>query len=307
MRTRHLLSLRDLSIDELREVLALALRMKREGQGQPLAGKTLALVFEKPSLRTRVSFDVAMHQLGGHTVYLGPREVGLGVREPVRDVARVLSQMVDAVAARVHEPAVLDELAGFSTIPVINALSSGEHPCQALADLITIQEHRGDLEGLTLAYIGDGNNVGSALALGCAMTGVHFRIASPHGYELPADVLAIARTYGARTGARTETFVQPKEAATGADVVYTDVWTSMGQEAEAAARREAFAGFRVDNELLSVASADVLLMHDLPAHRGEEIAEEAIEGPHSVVFQQAGNRLHAQKALLVLLLGGESG
>ncbi len=307
MGKRHFLSIRDLSVDELRELLALALRMKRETHGQPLTGRTLALLFEKPSLRTRVSFDVAMRQLGGHTVYLGPREVGLGVREPVRDVARVLSQMVDAVAARVHDHAVLEELVRYADISVINALSAGEHPCQALADLLTLLEARGSLAGLTLAYVGDGNNVGASLAIASAMVGMNFRIASPSGYELPAAVRVVAREYARKIGTQIEYLVDPRDAVSGADAVYTDVWTSMGQEAEAAARREAFAAYQVDTALLNLAAPDVVLLHDLPAHRGEEVTDEAIEGPHSIVFQQAGNRLHAQKALLALLLGGESG
>jgi ornithine carbamoyltransferase len=299
--------MRDLSVTELRELLAFALRMKREGHGQPLAGRTLALLFEKPSLRTRVSFEVAMRQLGGHSIYLGPREVGLGIREPVKDVARVLSQMVDGISARVHDHAVLEELVAHAGIPVVNALSVGEHPCQALADLLTIQEQRGSLEGLRLAYVGDGNNVGASLALGSAMVGMHFRIASPKGYELPAEVIAAAGGYAASSGSKLEFLADPRDAVSGADVVYTDVWTSMGQEAEAAIRLEAFAGYQVDANLLKLAAPDAMIMHDLPAHRGEEITEDVLEGPHSVVFQQAGNRLHAQKALLVLVLGGESG
>lgn len=281
--------------------------MKQEGNQPELRGRNLALLFEKPSLRTRVSFEVAMQQLGGHAVYLGPREVGLGVREPVKDVARVLSQMVHAIAARVHDHAVLEELVAYADIPVINALSVGEHPCQALADLLTVLECRGSLKGLTLSYVGDGNNVGASLAIACAMTGMNFRIASPKGYELPAEVQAAAMRQANVSGSSLVFVQDPRVAVQDADVVYTDVWTSMGQEAEAAARREAFAGYKIDAELMKLANPEALVMHDLPAHRDEEITEEVLEGGQSVVFQQAGNRLHAQKALLLLLLGGESG
>ncbi len=282
-----------------------ALRGRRPGEG-PLAGKTLALVFEKPSLRTRVSFDVAMRELGGHCIYLSPPEVGLGEREPVSDVARVLSGYVDGIAARTFAQETVEELARWSEVPVINALSEGEHPCQALADLQTVLERKRRLAGVTLAFIGDGNNVARSLCLGAAMSGMHFRVASPAGYELPAAVVARAEELARASGGSVSLPREPEEAAAEADVVYTDVWASMGQEAEAAVRREAFAGYQVDGKLMSLAKADAMFMHDLPAHRGEEVAAEVIEGAQSVVFEQAENRMHAQKALLALLLGEEA-
>ena len=270
-----------------------------------LAGKTLALLFEKPSLRTRVSFDVAIRELGGHCIYLSPPEVGLGSREPISDVARVLSRYVDGIAARTFEHETVEELARHATVPVINALSAAEHPCQALADLLTVREKKGALRGLTLAYVGDGDNVAASLALGCAMAGMRFRIASPEGYELPASVVAQARELARANGGSIELLRKPHEATAEADVVYTDVWASMGQEAERAERREAFAGYTVDGEVMSKAKRDAIFMHDLPAHRGEEVTAEVIDGAQSVVFDQAENRLHAQKAVLALVMGEE--
>ncbi len=279
-----------------------ALRLKNGGSSSLLAGKNLALLFEKPSLRTRVSFEVAMRQLGGHALYLSPAEVGLGKREPVADVARVLSRQVDVVAARTFEHKTVEELARWAEVPVINALSDGEHPCQALADLLTIYEKKGRWEGLTLAYVGDGNNVARSLALGSAMVGMSFRIASPAGYGLPEAVVEEARRRAAASGAEVVCLESPEEAVRGADIVYTDVWASMGSEDEAEERARAFAGYQVTPELVALAAPDAIVMHDLPAHRGEEIADEVIEGPQSVVFDQAENRLHAQKALLALVL-----
>jgi len=280
----------------------------RQAQGERiLAGKVLALVFEKPSLRTRVSFDVGMRQLGGECLYLSPPEVGLGSREPVEDVARTLSRYVDGIAARTFEHHTVEELARWADVPVINALSEGEHPCQALADVLTVEEKKGRLAGVSLAFIGDGNNVARSLCLAAAMSGMEFRFASPAGYELPAETVARAEEMARASGGSLACLGDPKEAVRGADVVYTDVWASMGQEADASARREAFQGYQVDARMMSLAAADAVFMHDLPAHRGEEVAAEVIEGPQSVVFDQAENRLHAQKAALALLLGEESG
>jgi ornithine carbamoyltransferase len=305
VRGRSLLSIAELSAQDIDRVLTTAMGLKDAGPRTPLSGRTLALVFEKPSLRTRVSFHVAMKQLGGDCIYLSPPEVGLGDREAPADVARVLSRYVHCIAARTFEQSTLQELSEHSTIPVINALSDEEHPCQALADFLTIREQLGGLSGVTLAYVSDGNNVAASLALGAAITGMHFRIASPPGYELPAEVAGKAEGLAAGSGGSISTFGEPEDAVDGADVVYTDVWASMGHEREAAARREDFAGFTVDKQLMSRAKSGAIFMHDLPAHRGEEVAAEVIDGPQSVVFDQAENRLHAQKALLALVLGSE--
>jgi ornithine carbamoyltransferase len=305
MRGRDLLSIRDISPDELDMLLRTALSMKRDGSRPLLEGKTAALVFEKPSLRTRVSFEVGMKQLGGSAIYLSQSEVGLGQREPVEDVARVLSRYVAGIVARTYAQETLTSLAAAADVPVVNALSDDEHPCQALADLLTVQEKKGRLAGVRIAFIGDGNNVSASLALAAALAGAEFIIASPPDYALTPDVVGAAREWARRTGGAIETVVSPEEAARGADVVYTDVWTSMGQEAERRKRIEAFQGYQVDAELMSLAKPDAIFMHDLPAHRGEEITQEVIEGPQSVVFQQAENRLHAQKALLAAIMADE--
>jgi len=302
---RHLVSIADLSPREVQRIVDAALQMKNGGSLSILAGKTLALLFEKPSLRTRVSFDAAMQQLGGHALYLSPAEVELGRREPVADVARVLSRYVDAIAARTFRHETVEELARWADVPVINALSDGEHPCQALADLLTIYEKKGRWRGLVLSFVGDGNNVARSLMLGSALVGMDFRIAAPQSYRISTALVDKAESLAAASGATIACVESPQEAVRGADVVYTDVWTSMGQEEEQAERRRAFAGYQVNAELLALASPDAIVMHDLPAHRGEEIADEVIEGPQSVVFDQAENRLHAQKAVLALVLGGE--
>jgi ornithine carbamoyltransferase len=247
-----------------------------------------------------------MNQLGGHCLYLSPQEVGLGTREPVKDVARVISRYVDAIAARTFAQETVEELARWAAVPVINALSDGEHPCQAMADLLTIEEKLGGLAGVTLAFIGDGNNVARSLCLGTALTGMHFRIASPPGYELPMAVVERAQSYAAASDGSIACLRRPAEAVAGADVVYTDVWASMGQEQEAEERRRTFAGYQVTPALMALASARAIFMHDLPAHRGEEVVDAVIEGPQSVVFEQAENRLHAQKAVLALILGEEA-
>jgi ornithine carbamoyltransferase len=302
---RHLISVADLSPRDVQWVVDVALQTKNGQSVSILGGKTLALLFEKPSLRTRVSFDVAMQQLGGHALYLSPAEVGLGEREPVADVARVLSRYVDAIAARTFKHETVEELARWADVPVINALSDGEHPCQALADLLTIYEKKDRWRGLVLAFVGDGNNVARSLMLGSAMVGMEFRIASPQGYCVSRALVDKAESLAAASGAAVVCVESPQEAVRGADVVYTDVWASMGQEKEQVERRRAFSGYQVNAELLALASPDAIVMHDLPAHRGEEIADEVIEGPQSVVFDQAENRLHAQKAVLALILGGE--
>ena len=299
---KDLLSISDLSPEEVEDLIEQALTMKRQGTSCRLVGRTLALLFEKPSLRTKVSFDLAMQQLGGHAIYLSPEEVGLGKREPVADVARVLSRYVDAIAARTFSHQILAELAKYSTVPVINALSDLEHPCQALSDLLTIYEKKGRLRGLVLAFIGDGNNVANSLLLGTSLAGMDFRMASPVGYEIRKEVLGRARELAARGGGQIQLFGEPQEAARGADIIYTDVWTSMGQELEAKKRRLAFSLYQVDYEVLSLAKSDALFMHPLPAHHGEEICDGILESPQSVVFDQAENRLHLQKALLARML-----
>jgi ornithine carbamoyltransferase len=302
VRGRDLLSISELTPSDLARFLDTAMALKDAGKRPILTGKTLALVFEKPSLRTRVSFDVAMTHLGGHCIYISPPEVGLGHRETPADVARVLSRYVDAIAARTFTQATVQELADHADVPVINALSDEEHPCQALADLLTVREKKGALRGVTLAYVGDGNNVANSLAFAGGMTGMHLRFASPAGYEVPKNVRAQAESLAAESGGSIAQLSDPAEAAAGADVVYTDVWASMGQEGEASSRRESFTGYTVDARLMSLAKPDAIFMHDLPAHRGEEVTADVIDGPQSVVFDQAENRVHAQKAVLALLL-----
>ena len=304
MRGRDLLSVSDLNADELEAVLSTAEDLKRSGYPRALDGKSLALLFEKPSLRTRVSFDVAMSQLGGHTVYLSQSEVGIGQRESVADVARVLSRYVQGIAARTYEQQTLVDLAEHASVPVINALSDEEHPCQALADLLTIRERKGGLRGVRLAFIGDGNNVASSLAKASGMAGAHFVIASPPGYRLSEETMLQAAERARAAGGSFRAVQSAEEAVEGADVVYTDVWTSMGQEDSYVRRLEAFSQYQVTPQLMALAKKDAIFMHDLPAHRGEETVDEVIEGPQSVVFEQAENRLHAQRAVLLLLLGG---
>jgi len=304
LKGKDLLSIADLNSEEIHQLLSDAVDMKNDGWLSVLDRKILALVFEKPSLRTRVSFEVAMKQLGGQTIYLSPAEVGMGKREPVADVARVLCRYVNVIAARTFSHETVKTLAEYADVPVINALSDLEHPCQALADLLTIMEKKGDLRGVNVAYVGDGNNVANSLMLGCALTGVNFRIASPRGYSVPENLLQMAQEFAEENQASIFCTEKPEEAVKGADVVYTDVWTSMGQEAETEIRRQVFAGYQVNQELLNLAKEDVIFMHPLPAHHGEEVSEEVLSSRHSVVFDQAENRLHAQKALLAEMLGG---
>ena len=304
MKGKDLLSVSDLSSEHIQLLISNAVDMKAGGWTAPLGQKILALMFEKPSLRTRVSFEVAMQQLGGHTIYLSPDEVGLGKRESVPDVARVLSRYVNVLAVRTFSHQTLEVLAEYSAVPVINALSDLEHPCQALADLLTIYEKKEELEGLTLAYVGDGNNVAHSLLLAASLTGMNFRIASPSGYRVQERILHLAQDYAIDSGAEIFCTEEPRLAVIGTDVVYTDVWTSMGQELEADRRRQIFASYQVNGELLSLAKEDAILMHPLPAHRGEEVAEGILDSSQSVVFDQAENRMHLQKALLAGMLGG---
>ncbi len=304
MKGKDLLSVSDLSSEDIRLLISDAIDIKAKGWFSSLDRKILALMFEKPSLRTKVSFEVAMRQLGGHTIYLSPSEVGLGKRESVSDAARVLSRYVDVISARTFSHQTLEVLAKYSRVPVINALSDLEHPCQALADLLTIYEKKKELNGLTLAFVGDGNNVAHSLLLAASLVGMNFRIASPSDHKVQDSILRLAQDYATDSGAEIFCTEDPRLAVSGADVVYTDVWTSMGQEAEVEKRRLIFADYQVNGELLSLAREDAILMHPLPAHHGEEVAEGILYSPQSAVFDQAENRLHLQKALLVKILGG---
>ncbi len=304
--TKDLLSIGDLTPTEIGTLLSLAADLKeqqRKGIAHPLlAGKSLAMIFEKPSLRTRVTFEVGMGQLGGRAIYLVPADIRLGEREAVKDAAKNLERWVDGIMARTYSHQTLEELARHAAVPVINGLSDLTHPCQVLADLFTLREKRGRLPGLKVAYIGDGNNVCHSWLYASAKTGIEFTVACPKGYEPHADILASARREAEASGGRIALTNDPRLAAKGADVLYTDVWTSMGQEAESAKRRRDFQGFQVDAALVRLATPDVLVMHCLPAHRGEEITDEVLDGPHSIVYDEAENRLHLQKAILVTLL-----
>jgi ornithine carbamoyltransferase len=297
------LTIADLTPDDFQRLLTIASRLKTARRSaQPLAGKTLGMIFQKPSLRTRVSFDMAMLQLGGHALYLSPQEIGLGQRESVADVARVLSRYVDAIMARVFEHAHIVELASYSPVPVINGLSEREHPCQALADLFTVYEKLNDLRGVKLTFLGDGNNVARSLMFACALTGMDFVIASPRGYQLNDDSVTRASALAEKTGGKISLLEDPEIAVQGADVLYTDVWASMGQEEEAKARAQVFPPYQLNMSLLARAKPGALVMHCLPAHRGQEITDEVVDGANSVVFDQAENRMHAQKAILVELM-----
>jgi len=309
---KHLLSLSDLTPDEFMGLLDLAVKLKTElrkkGRNKPLLeGKTLGMIFQKPSLRTRVSFDMAMIQLGGQALYLSPNEISLGKRESVADVARVLSRYVDGIEARVFAHSDVVELAKYSRVPVVNGLSDYSHPCQGAADLLTIYERKGSLKGLKVAFIGDGNNVATSLAFGCALTGAHFVVASPEGYDLSADVVAQATEMGQVTGSTLTRLRDPMEAARDADVIYTDVWTSMGQEEETEKRLKVFApAYQVNAELVSNAAPGYIVMHCLPAHRGQEITDDVCDDEeHSALWDQAENRMHAQKAILVELMASK--
>ena len=301
----HYLSVADLSPDALLALLDRALELKRfpNASYKPLAGTNAALVFQKPSLRTRVSFEVAMLELGGHALYLSPAEIQLGQREGVVDAARVLSRYVDVIVARVFLHSDVAGLAAHASVPVINALSDREHPCQILADLLTLYERHGSLRGVRLAYVGDGNNVAHSLALAAPGLGIDLRFACPDGYEPDPSIMEQAHTGSGEPAGTIELFRDPREAVRGADAVYTDAWYSMGQESEADIRAPIFRRYQINAELLSHAAPNAVAMHCLPAHRGQEITDEVMDGPASVVYDQAENRLHAQKALLLTLLG----
>ncbi len=303
----HLLTLDDLNAKEMEHIYAQARMLKATrrspASSPPLAGQTVALLFEKPSLRTRVSFEVAARELGAQSLYLSPQEVGLGKREAVADVARVLSSYVQAIVIRTFSHALLEDFARCATVPVINGLTDAHHPCQGLTDVFTIIEEFGQAAGLTLAYLGDGNNVAHSLLQAAAKAGISVRIATPPGYEPDPAVVQAAHNEAQPSGASITLTSNPTEAVSGAHILYTDVWASMGQESEAAKRHTIFASYRISTHLLALAHQDAIVMHPLPAHRGEEITDEVIDGPHSRVLIQAENRLHVQKALLLALLG----
>jgi len=304
----HFLNLADLTPEELRGLLKLAIDLKEEwqdGGNRPLLkGKTLGMIFQKPSLRTRVSFEMGMNHLGGQALYLSPAEIQLGKRESVSDVACVMSRYVNGIMARVFGHKDILTLAEYSRVPVINGLSDYNHPCQGLADFLTIIECKGwDLGGRKLAFVGDGNNVAVSLLFGATLLGMDFAIAAPSGYDLPPEVWKIGQQFAATSGSHLLATHEPREAVIEADVVYTDVWASMGQEAEAQERARIFSSYQINEALVAEAQQDVIVMHCLPAHRGQEITDAVCDGPHSVLWDQAENRMHAQKAILVELMG----
>lgn len=303
---KDFLAVSDYSPKELQEMLDLAVDLKKEhfsGGNKPLfKGKVLAMIFQKPSLRTRMSFDMAMRHMDGDALYLSPAEIGLGQRESIADIARVLSGYVDAIMARVFDHNHVIELAKWSSIPVINGLSDYNHPCQAMADALTIIEKFGSLKGLNVTYVGDGNNVAVSLLHVCAKLGANFTLASPEGYDMLPSAIAIGEKFAAESGSKIAFTRDPHAAVEKAHVIYTDTWTSMGQEAETEKRKAVFPPYQVNQKLVNEADKDVIVMHCLPAHRGQELTDEVADGPHSVIFPQAHNRLHAQKAILVKLL-----
>ncbi len=303
---RDIISVLDMK-DDFEQILNEALKMKsgpKKGQKKdPLKGKVLGMVFEKPSLRTRVSFEVGMTQLGGSSLYISPNEVQIGKRESAYDVANVLSRYVDGIMYRAFSNEVMRELAKHASVPVINGLDDIEHPCQCAADLLTVLEKKKTLKGLQMVYVGDGNNVCNSLLLGCALVGMNMRAATPKDHRPNQDIVAKAEEIGKGTGAKIEVMSNPFQASEGADVVYTDTWVSMGQEAEKAEREKLFLPYQVNSKLTEKANKDWIFLHCLPAHRDLEVSAEVMDGPHSVVFDQAENRMHAQKAILVAVLG----
>jgi ornithine carbamoyltransferase len=303
---KDFLAIADFSPNQLQEMLDIAVDLKTEykacGNSPILKGKVLGMIFQKPSLRTRVSFDMAMRHLGGDALYLSPAEIGLGKRETIADVARVLAGYVDGIMARVFEHSQILELAHWSAVPVINGLSDYNHPCQALADALTIYEKFGPLKGLDVAFVGDGNNVAVSLLHICTKLGANFKIATPKGYELSSEAVKIAKVFAEESGSEIVQHNDPYQVVKGANVIYTDTWTSMGQEEEIKIRERVFPPYQVNTGLVSEAKPSVIVMHCLPAHRGQEITDDVADGPHSALFPQAHNRLHAQKAILVQLL-----
>jgi ornithine carbamoyltransferase len=302
---RSFISMKDLSGEDLQHVLDAAARVKRDPDEfrSAFSGRTLAMIFQKPSLRTRVSFESGMTQMGGHAIYLGPNDISIGKRETTEDIALVLSRYVDLIMARTFGHDICEDLARHATVPVINGLSDHEHPCQVLADLQTIIERKGRLAGLKFVYVGDGNNMTHSLMLGGAIAGMHVTSANPSGYEPKKEVVADAQAIGSRTGAKIAVMSDLAAAVKGADVIYTDVWASMGQEADAENRRRHFVPYQINAKVLSMADPDCVLLHCLPAHYNEEITYDVTRTPNSAIFDQAENRLHAQKALMLCLAG----
>jgi ornithine carbamoyltransferase len=306
---KDLISIKDLSKAEIEDLFVLTDELK-ENKGKfskVLTGKTLALIFQKPSNRTRVSFEVGMYQLGGNSIYLAPDEINLGVRESIGDVAKTLSRYVDGIVLRTFAHENVSQMAKYATVPVINGLSDFSHPCQALADIYTIKEKLKDLNDITFAYIGDGNNVCNSLLYACAKLGINMNVAVPAGYEPDKKVLAEAKKMTEAQNKKINLFHEPDKAVKETDVIYTDVWASMGQEKEAQKRKKIFQAFQINHKLVKLAKKNVLIMHCLPAHRGQEITDEVMDSVNSVVFDQAENRMHVQKAILIKLLGNTSG
>ena len=304
MAGKDFLTLADFASEEVKGLVEKAYSFKQGETPRVLEGKVFALVFEKPSLRTRVSFEVGIRQMGGSCIYLSQQDIGLGVREPVADVARVLDRLVDGIIARVFSHRSLELLAENSSIPIVNALSDLGHPGQAIGDMLTVYEHKGKLDGLGMAFVGDGNNIAGSLALACGSLGMDFTIASPRDYQIPSLVWDEAKRRAVENESAINWVETPEEAVAGVDVVYTDVWISMGDEGEASERREIFSRYQISEDLVKDAKPDFIFMHDMPAHRGEEITEGMLDHPNSVVFDQAENRLHAQKAILAKLFEG---
>ncbi|MGE5480667.1 MAG: ornithine carbamoyltransferase [Chloroflexota bacterium] len=302
--TKDFLMCSDFTREEIDQTFDIALDMKKDRRkyGEALKGETLALIFEKPSLRTRTTFDVGIQQLGGYSLYLSPAEISLGKRESVYDVAKNLERMVQGIMIRTFGHDIVEGMSKYAKIPIINGLTDYSHPCQAMADFLTIKEVKGSFEGLKLAYVGDGNNVAHSLMELGAMLGVNVTVVCPEGYDPDPKAMELAKGLAAKTGAKIEISHNPMEGVAGADAVYTDVWASMGQEAEAAERRRIFMPFQVNDELMSAAKSDAIFMHCLPAHRGDEVTDSVIDAPNSVVFQEAENRLHAQKAVMYQLM-----
>ena len=301
---KDFISIKDLTLKEIQEIFALTDKLKKHKArfSKALAGKTLALIFQKPSNRTRVSFEVGMYQLGGYSIYLGPDEINLGVRESIKDVSKTLSRYADAIVLRTFSHKNILEMAQAATIPVINGLSDLMHPCQALADIYTIKEKFKKLKGIKLAYVGDGNNVCHSLLYGASKVGLDLSIATPKGYEPQDSIVREAKAFAKKSKAKINLSNHAKDAVYKADIIYTDVWASMGQEKEMRKRKKIFKNFQVNKRLLSKAKKDCLIMHCLPAHRGGEITDEVIDSKNSIVFEQAENRLHVQKAILIKLL-----
>ena len=306
LKGRDFLTLKDFTRQEIEEMVNLGIDLKaKQKAGIPtpiLAGKTLGMIFQKSSTRTRVSFEVGMYQLGGSALFLSTNDLQIGRGEPIKDTARVLSRYLDGIMIRTYSHADVEELAEYADIPVINGLTDDYHPTQIIADLITIQEHKGKLEGIKFAYVGDGNNMTHSLMIGCAKVGMDVTVACPDGYMPNPEIVALAQGYAAESGGSVTVMHDPKEAVKDVDVVYTDTWASMGQEAEKEIRKKAFAGYQVDDAMMALAKPDAIFMHCLPAYRGMEVTDEVIESPQSVVFDEAENRLHAHKAIMASVM-----